>query len=231
MTQRGTARVQILAPANHGALAHRFDNPHPLGDCACTRGHQARHKRALHSVTPITSVLLCVRLPKWASPAPGLELGCRERAAPVRCRQTAMQVKNQRTPTGKRWAGRKIVVREHEGVVPQSQATALWQVGSSQHLAEALLACIDVGCAGLTGGQRRSKRKTRAHCQALAGFREACSQILLPPNPSAPHSTKTGTTGLTVAQQQLLPTVRSQEPLIAWSIVLSNAELESWALA
>lgn len=68
-------------------------------------------------------------------------------------------------------------------------------------ISDVFLACIDVCCAGPTGGQGRLKRKRRAAAKPRHVSLEACSQILPATQSSAPHSVKVCTTSSTMAQQ------------------------------
>jgi hypothetical protein len=73
--------------------------------------------------------------------------------------------------------------RRHEQPVPRLQASAQWQAESAQHPVGALLVCINVGRAGLTGGQGCSKRKRRVLGDDWRVSSEACTQIPLPLKP------------------------------------------------
>lgn len=102
-----------------------------------------------------------------------------------------MQVKIQRRRDWRRRAAGKPTSKSTRVFVPRLRAFALWQAGSSQQFPMGTLACIDVGSAGLTGGQRRSKMEEASDCREVARFTKACSQILPATEASAPHSTKT----------------------------------------
>lgn len=159
------------------AFAHRFVNPHALGDKAHTRRRQTRHKRALGPATPITSAFDPHRTTKVGLTSPKKWLfSCRGEAAHRYASSghrfyAGENLNGERLEVGAR--GRKAISKRRRACPMIAKAVPM----AGQQLTVLVLEWHDVGCAGLTGGQRCLKRKRRVHAKSRPVSSEACSQI------------------------------------------------------